>query len=109
MPAILLYLVKFSCSLGILWLFYRLVLRSLTFYNWNRWYLMGYSLLCFLIPFINIGPIRGEDPALQPVIIQYIPVIGEPAHPALPTAVGPAAMNPWNYLLLVLALGPLSC
>lgn len=105
MPALLLYLVKFSCSLGILWLFYRLVLRSLTFYNWNRWYLMGYSILCFLIPFINIGPIRGEDPALQPVIIQYIPVIGEPAHPALPTAAGPAAMNPWNYLLLVLALG----
>ena len=59
-------------------MFYRLVLHNLTFYTLNRWYLLGYTLLSFLMPLVNIGPIRGEDPALQPVIIQYIPVIGNP-------------------------------
>jgi len=74
MPAILLYFVKLTCSLGFVWLFYRFVLYDLTFYTLNRWYLLGYTLLSFLMPLVNIGPIRGEDPALQPVIIQYIPV-----------------------------------
>src|ERR1700743_1107158 len=84
MPAFILYIIKLSCSLGIIWLFYRLVLHSLTFYTLNRWYLVGYMLLCFLIPFINIGPIDKEDPALQPLIIQYIPVVsGGPVVKAL--------------------------
>jgi TonB-dependent SusC/RagA subfamily outer membrane receptor len=105
MPAIIIYLIKLTCSLSITWLFYRLVLRSLTFYTLNRWYLLGYSLLSFLIPFIDIGPIRGEDPALQPLIIQYIPVIGKPVEPATFITIRVASWDPWNYLLLLFALG----
>jgi len=105
MPAILLYLVKFSCSLGILWLFYRMVLHSLTFYTLNRWYLLGYTLLSFLIPLVNIGPIRGEDPALQPVIIQYIPVIDNAVPAATAVANRATHGNAWTTLLLLLALG----
>lgn len=103
MPALLLFLVKLSCALGLIWLFYRLVLHSLTFYSLNRWYLLGYTVLSFLMPLVHIGPIRGEDPALQPVIIQYIPVIGAPVQLVATTA----AHTPdrWNYVLLVLALG----
>jgi TonB-dependent SusC/RagA subfamily outer membrane receptor len=77
MPTLLVYILKLSCSLSIVWLFYRIFLHDLTFYNSNRWYLVGYALLSFFIPFINIGPIDREDPAIQPLIVQYIPVIGE--------------------------------
>ncbi|HEY4337398.1 MAG TPA: hypothetical protein VGM89_15915 [Puia sp.] len=41
MPALFLYLLKLTISLSITWLFYRFVLRSLTFHRLNRWYLLG--------------------------------------------------------------------
>lgn len=107
MPAIVLYLIKLSCSLGLIWLFYRLVLHNLTFYTLNRWYLLGYAVLAFLMPLINIGPIRGENPALQPVIIQYIPVIGNPVPATTATAVASYTTHwdAWSSLLLLLSLG----
>ena len=48
------YLIKFSISLAVLFVFYRVVLRPLTFYQCNRFYLLCYSLLSFVIPFIDI-------------------------------------------------------
>ena len=104
MPTFLLYILKFSCSLNIVWLFYRVFLHNLTFYNMNRWYLFGYALLSFLIPFINIGPIDHEDPALQPLIVQYIPVIGDgKAVGALP-APRVLASSTWSWPAGALAL-----
>lgn len=54
MPVLLQYIIKLSISLAAVFLFYRLFLRKLTFYQWNRWYLLGYSLLCFFLPMMNI-------------------------------------------------------
>src|SRR5579872_4151806 len=105
MPTLLLYVIKLSCSLGLIWLFYRLVLRNLTFYSANRWYLLGYSLLCFLIPFINIGPIYQEDRALQPLIIQFIPVIGKPLPADHLSFAGAPFWDGWNSLLVLLGVG----
>ena len=42
MPILILYLFKLFVSLGIVFLFYQLVLRRVTFYNANRWYLVGF-------------------------------------------------------------------
>lgn len=72
----LLYIIKLSISLSIVYLFYQLFLRRLTFYNWNRWYLLIYSLVCFVIPFINVFTIIVEQPALrESAFINYIPAI----------------------------------
>jgi len=71
----ILYVLKLSISLSVIWLFYQLMLRRLTFYNLNRWYLLGYSLLSFVIPLVNIGSFLQED-GLQGTVIQYIPPIG---------------------------------
>lgn len=72
----LVYLIKLSISLSIVYLFYQLFLRRLTFYNWNRWYLLIYSLVCFVIPFINVFTIIVERPALrESAFINYIPAI----------------------------------
>ncbi len=108
MPTLLVYILKLSCSLSIVWLFYRLFLHNLTFYSLNRWYLLGYALLSFLIPFINIGPIDREDPALQPLIVQYIPVIGEGRVVRALSVPRAAAWTTWTWpgaVLLLIALG----
>ena len=76
MPSLLLYLLKLSISLSIVWIFYQLCLRRLTFYKLNRWYLLGYSVLAFFIPLINIGPLLWDDPSGEPLVVQYIPAIG---------------------------------
>lgn len=55
MPPFIEYLIKFSLSLSAVSIFYHLILRQHTFYNWNRWYLLIYSGICFVIPLININ------------------------------------------------------
>src|SRR6266480_1350043 len=75
MPFLLTYLLKLSLSLGIVFLFYQFLLRRLTFYNWNRWYLLGYTLLCFFIPFINISSFVEAGPSNNNAIINFIPSI----------------------------------
>lgn len=73
MQFLLQYLVKFSLSLALLYIFYRAVLRPLTFYQWNRFYLLSYSLLSFLIPFINITPWVKERGIDDSKLVKVIP------------------------------------
>jgi TonB-dependent SusC/RagA subfamily outer membrane receptor len=112
MPLFPLYLIKLTISLSIVWLFYQLLLRRLTFYNLNRWYLLGYSILAFLIPLIRIGPIVENGPAFQPRIIQFIPAIGSFMPPAGKGGAAGAsvtywysALDGWSSWLLILVLG----
>ncbi|MBO9201073.1 MULTISPECIES: M56 family metallopeptidase [Niastella] len=70
------YLLKLTISLSIVYLFYQLFLRRLTFYNWNRWYLLIYSMVCFVIPVINVFTIIVKQPALrESALVNYIPAI----------------------------------
>ena len=77
MPTLLEYLLKLSLSLAVVWLFYQLLLRRLTFYNWNRLFLILYSLLSFFIPFINITPILERNELSQNEFIQFIPPLSQ--------------------------------
>jgi len=64
------YLLKLSISLAVVYGFYFLVLRRLTFYNWNRWYLLLYAAICFYIPFIDIAYLLGfteNNPVLETI------------------------------------------
>jgi TonB-dependent SusC/RagA subfamily outer membrane receptor len=74
MPFLIEYLLKVSIALAVVYLFYQFVLRRLTFYNWNRWYLVGYSLLCFVIPFMNITDFLFRHELDEAQFIQLIPV-----------------------------------
>lgn len=71
------YILKLSISLSVVYLFYQLLLRRLTFYTLNRWYLMAYPMLCFVIPFINVFTIVSKPAWRQSAIIGYIPAIEE--------------------------------
>ncbi|HET6253124.1 MAG TPA: M56 family metallopeptidase [Puia sp.] len=105
MPIVPLFLLKLSVSLALVWCFYQIVLRRLTFYTLNRWYLLGYTLFSFVIPFINIGPMLPDGPAGEPVVIQLIPAIGGVTQRvAVQAAPGPGLPG-WPVVLWVLAAG----
>jgi beta-lactamase regulating signal transducer with metallopeptidase domain len=99
------YLVKLSISLALVYLFYQLILRRLTFYNHNRWYLLGYSFLSFFIAFINISPVLEKNALADASVIKWVPVIysrtaavDEPSYNFFTT---------WNIISLVFILGML--
>ena len=69
------YLLKVSVSLAVVYLFYHFLLRKLTFYTANRWYLLLYSFCSFLIPLINISPVLEKSEWRNTGIVNYIPVL----------------------------------
>ena len=76
MPIVSEYLLKLSASLMVVYLFYILVLRRLTFYTWNRLYLIGYSMLSLLMPFIDITPVLQENDWNEHALMHLVPAIG---------------------------------
>lgn len=75
MPEVIQYFLKLSVSITAVYLFYWLILRKLTFYNWNRWYLMIYSMLCFYIAFADITPMLEKNELSESTVLGYIPVV----------------------------------
>ncbi len=107
MPFIILYIIKLSVSLAIFYLFYFLVLRKLTFYNWNRWYLLGYTLLSFFIPFINISPVLDKYEMGGSESISWVPVIGNNKETLNNTLQTSATITTWQVLILIIVGGML--
>ena len=107
MPSIIFYILKLSVALAAVYIFYLLVLRRLTFYNWNRWYLLGYTILTFLIPFINITPILESNEWSDIRIINWIPAITE--NDSLQNIQNNAVTNisVWNIMILLFFSGML--
>jgi hypothetical protein len=111
MPAVILHLLKFSISIAIVYLFYQLVLRRLTFYAWNRLYLFGYCLLSFAIPFINISPLTQQHHFDNTQLIRYIPVIenfaaSSPAHAIVQNTIAEDhPINGWQIFYAILIIG----
>src|ERR1700743_641862 len=101
MPVAVLYLFKLSISLFIVWLFYQLLLRRLTFYNWNRWYLLGYSLLSFFIPLIHLRFLNETAASPGPPVLRYIPVVGRLGNNDVVSA---GARHDWSRYDILLAL-----
>lgn len=100
MPFFILYLFKLSVSLTVVFLFYQFILRRLTFYNWNRWYLLGYTFLSFIIPFIDITPALQENELNNTSMIQWVPVLHK-------QSTGDTTFSFWNILSLVVVAGML--
>ncbi len=73
MPVFLLYLIKLSLGIAAVYCFYHLLLRRLTFYQFNRWYMILYPLLCFFIPFIDVAPLSAGSKGNT--VFSYIPAV----------------------------------
>ncbi len=102
MPIIFEYLLKVSIALAVVYLFYQLLLRRLTFYNWNRWYLLGYSLLAFVIPFLNITDFLFKHELQQNNFVQWIPAFKQ-----LQLKPQGIVWDVWTIALLVFSSGVL--
>ena len=76
MPFVIEYIIKLNICLAIVYLFYLVFLRRLTFYNWNRWYLLGYTALSFIIPVINIMPELQKKELDKNLWVRLIPPAG---------------------------------
>jgi TonB-dependent SusC/RagA subfamily outer membrane receptor len=109
MPYIIQYLLKLSVSFAVVYLFYLLVLRRLTFYNWNRWYLLGYSLIAYCIPFINIDPFLEVNQLTGTRLVAFVPVINDlPVGERVDAVVSPTPVyNAWDIALFILLSGML--
>ncbi|WP_276479997.1 M56 family metallopeptidase [Paraflavitalea pollutisoli] len=94
------YILKLSIALAVVYLFYWVLLRRLTFYNWNRWYLLLYPAACFLIPFINIGDLLQRHGLQDAPMVSYIPVIVVTGGEATPVQ---QAIS-WGVLTLLLIM-----
>ncbi|MEI9943139.1 MAG: hypothetical protein WDN26_02880 [Chitinophagaceae bacterium] len=106
MPFLFEYIVKLSISLSVVYLFYQLVLQKLTFYNWNRYYLLGYSLLSFLIPFVNISFAFEKNETVRNSVFLFIPSIGIESTENNTLAVNAgSSWSIWSWMLLLFAAG----
>lgn len=76
MPFIFLYIIKLSLCLAVVYVFYRMVLQRLTFYNWNRYYLLLYTLASFYIPLVDVSSVLAENNLQSARLVQLVPAMG---------------------------------
>jgi beta-lactamase regulating signal transducer with metallopeptidase domain len=109
MPVLFVYILKLSITLAVVYLFYHFVLRKLTFYTWNRWYLLGYSLLSFFIAFFNITPLFQNGFVSYNKTLQFVPSIdfysGDISMGKNAVGIGQSNWNNWSLCLFIVATG----
>lgn len=101
------YILKFSVSLSVVYLFYYVVLRKLTFYDHNRWYLLGYTMLCFVIPFINITVLLQKNNWHNSEVVNWMPAINNATFEAIPVTTKASFWNVQTITMAVVAVGML--
>lgn len=109
MSPLLDYLLKLSISLAVIGLFYQLVLRPHTFYSANRWYLLGYSALAFVLPFIDLNRTLPPADLAKVPLVRYVPTLQSLGATEVETITATAsvvqesswALSDWMLLLLL--------
>jgi len=111
MTGLFIYLFKLSISVAVVSIFYRLVLRRMTFYSWNRWYLLGYSFLSFFIAFIDVTPLLQSEAAPYHRVAQIIPAIrfySDKISFLATTTTATSSRHSWSWFALILIAGTLT-
>lgn len=73
MEALFSYLVKLSACYAVIYLFYYLLLRQLTWYRFNRFFLLSASLLAFIIPLVDINAFVANETINSSAVLSNIP------------------------------------
>ena len=68
MITILFYLLKVVLCSALLYTYYWFVLRNKQFHQYNRFYLMGISVLSWIVPLITIQIVKEQDIASSKVL-----------------------------------------
>src|SRR4051794_3659927 len=104
MPVLIIYLIKFSVTVSVLYLFYFLFLRRLTFYRMNRLYLAAYAVLSFFIPLPDVSGWMNTEVTEQYPVLYSIPSIESYTKGSANIQAASTSMDPWlivQYLFLV--------
>ncbi len=104
MITILYYLLKVIICSAILYTYYWFVLRNKQFHQYNRFYLMGISVLSWVVPFIKINIIK-EQVISAPKVLYFADVIAEKNSSLEHEVVLKSAQFSWDNLLLIIAIG----
>jgi beta-lactamase regulating signal transducer with metallopeptidase domain len=100
------YLIKASLCLGVVYLFYYLLLRPLTYYTWNRYFLLLATSLAFIIPLLPVDALMSDQPSAAVTFIRQFSL--EKDQVAIATAsAAPERMALWQILLPVFLVGSL--
>jgi BlaR1 peptidase M56 len=106
MPAFFIYILKSSIGLGLIYCFYRLLLQRLTFFRYNRYYLLGGLVFALLSPLIQFDISKaGEHPMRQ--VVAYLPDWSFSADtlPVLPVAPMQEPSLAWLWWLYAIGAG----
>jgi beta-lactamase regulating signal transducer with metallopeptidase domain len=110
------YLIKVSLGFSVVSLLHLLLLKRLTFYNWNRFFLLLASAWCFLVPVIDIHAVLNPFKSSGgQEFVQQIPRVGqlmsiqatEPEVTDKPVALPreTSAPKPVNWVLVIWIIG----
>ncbi|MBG9377801.1 M56 family metallopeptidase [Panacibacter sp. DH6] len=78
------YLLKLSACYAVVYLFYYALLRQLTRYRFNRFFLLCASLLAFVMPLINIQAFVTDETINTSVLLSNIPAMSKATQLLIP-------------------------
>ncbi len=104
MITILYYLLKVVICSTILCTYYWFVLRNKQFHQYNRFYLMGISVLSWAVPFIKINIVK-EQVISAPKVLYFADVIADKNSSLEQEVVLKSSQFTWDNLLLIIAIG----
>ncbi len=103
MITILFYLLKVVLCSALLYTYYWFVLRNKQFHQYNRFYLMGISVLSWLIPFIKIDIIK-EQVVAAPKVLNFVDLIADKNSSIEQDVIIKSSQFNWDNLLLIIAI-----
>ena len=103
MITILYYLLKVVLCSALLYTYYWFVLRNKQFHQYNRFYLMGISVLSWLVPFIKIDIIK-EQVIAAPKVLYFANVIADKNSSIEQEVIIKSSQFTWDNLLLIIGI-----
>ena len=90
------------CS-TLLYAYYWLILRNKQFHQYNRFYLMGISVISWLVPFIKIEIVK-EQVVAAPKVLHFATAIAESNSSIEKEVIEQSAQFSWDNLILLIAI-----
>ena len=103
MITILYYLLKVVICSAILYTYYWFVLRNKQFHKYNRFYLMGISILSWLVPFIKIIIVK-EQVVTQTGVAHFANLVADGNSTLEKVVVEQNNLFTWDRILIVLSI-----
>lgn len=102
MIATLYYLLKVVLCSTLLYAYYWFILRDKQFHQYNRFYLMGISVISWLVPFIKIEIVK-EQVVAAPKVLHFATAIAESNSSIEREVIEQSAQFSWDNLILLIA------